>query len=361
MTQIFSRRQALLLTGAAFFASCVENKAISAPESTVPTARSGSGWSSGVPLLVPTQEIYPCVHNGAIHLAGGFFAENGQIVAPADAHYAWRPGDAAWTRGVSLRRQRHHPQLVSWRGGLFALAGFETPSEDQIWVMQSSGWRLLGHVFPPDGPAITIEPAWFEVSRLPRPCAEAVVGVTGDGNLHLAGGRTPKGSANAQWIDHTDTDHHYILTDLDVAWETAAPCLTKRNSASGDVIDGNLHIVGGRTVEGGNVAVHEVYDYREDRWRTAAPMPQGQGGLAAAAVGGRLYAFGGEFFDGDGGVYSEAYSYNTASDRWTRLPDMPNPRHGLGAVALNGELYVIGGALEVGGNGTTTVVDIYTP
>ena len=217
--------------------------------------------------------------------------------------------------------------------------------------MQSSVWELTGSGVIP----------WTEAPTLPAPCAEAVVGVLGDGALHLAGGRTPKGEANANWNDHIDTDHHFVLTSLDGQWETAAPCLTKRNSAAGDVINGNLHVVGGRTVGGGNVATHEVYDHTEDRWRNAAPMPQAQGGLAAAAVNGKLYAFGGEFFDNGGGVYPESWVYDPATDTWSALPDMPNPRHGLGAVALNGKIYVIGGALQASGDDTSNIVDIFTP
>jgi N-acetylneuraminic acid mutarotase len=125
------------------------------------------------------------------------------------------------------------------------------------------------------------------------------------------------------------------------------------------VIDGHLHIVGGRQVGGGNLAHHTVYDYREDRWRDAAPMPQAQGGLAAAALNGKLYAFGGEFFDNGGGVYPECWAYDPASDSWTTLPDMPSPRHGLGAVTLGDKIYVIGGALQASGVDTSALVEVF--
>ncbi|MEL6324210.1 MAG: kelch repeat-containing protein [Pseudomonadota bacterium] len=356
-----TRRHALSLTAASFVAGCVDSQGFSSPRDAPERGSPLGDWSGSVALPFACQEIYPCVHDGAVHLAGGFIAENGSITGPTDTYQAWRPGDEAWRGGPALPAARHHPQLISFQGQLFAFAGFESPAPNRIWTMQATGWRLLGHVFPPDGPAITVEPAWVEAPSLPAPCGEAVLGVTGDGVLHLAGGRTPTGTANAVWTDHGDTDHHFVLADANGNWETAAPCLSKRNSAAGDVIDGNLHIVGGRTVGGGNVATHEIYDAREDRWRTAAPMPQAQGGLAAAAIGGRLYAFGGEYFDDGGGVYPESWMYDPARDAWTALPDMPNPRHGLGAVALDGKIYVIGGALQASGVDTSAIVDIFTP
>ncbi|OZB11532.1 MAG: galactose oxidase, partial [Hyphomonas sp. 34-62-18] len=134
------------------------------------------------------------------------------------------------------------------------------------------------------------------------------------GAMHLMGGRSPSGQQNAAWTDQADQTHHFVLTGPDGRWQKAAPCLTARNSAAGAEIRGNLHVVGGRSVAGGNTARHEVYDLREDRWRKAAPMPQAQGGLAAAAVGGKLYAFGGEYFDNGGGVYPEAWMYDPAGD-----------------------------------------------
>ena len=373
MKNPITRRHALALTSAAFAASCADNKEVLAQSAPLRPASNLGTWSEGVPLPFPVQEIYPCAHNGSLHLAGGFVAENDRISGPTAAHHRWSPAnlDGVWTQTTSLPFARHHPHLITFRRYLLAFGGFESPKANAVWKMQSTGWSMLNLAFyssqlePYDPEAPLPDPETdFTVKTmptLPAPCAEAVVGVLGDDALHLAGGRTPKGEANANWNDHIDTDHHFVLADLNGQWETAAPCLTKRNSAAGDVIDGNLHVVGGRTVGGGNVATHEVYDHAEDRWRTAAPMPQAQGGLAAAAVNGKLYAFGGEFFDNGGGVYPESWMYDPATDKWSTLPDMPNPRHGLGAVALDGKIYVIGGALQASGVDTSALVEIFTP
>lgn len=382
MTNHITRRHALALTGAAFAASCADNKEILPQPIPIGTTPARGTWSTGVPLPFPVQEIYPCAHNGALHLAGGFVAKDGRITGPTDFYNVYMhpdhdtthlPKSGSWLRGDSELLQnpsrlpvaRHHPHMVSFGGQLLIFAGFESPSEDAVWTMQSSGW-VFSYYLVRVGPAFywptpSSASDQFGPPSLPVPCAEAVVGVLGDGALHLAGGRTPIGEANAVWTDHGDTDHHFVLTSLSDQWQTAAPCLSKRNSAAGDVIDGNLHIVGGRTVGGGNVATHEVYDHAEDRWRNAAPMPQAQGGLAAAAVDGKLYAFGGEYFDNGGGVYKEAWMYDPVTDTWSAIPDMPNPRHGLGAVALDGKIYTIGGALQPSGVETSAIVDVFTP
>jgi hypothetical protein len=304
----------------------------------------------GDPLPFAVQEIYPCAHDGALHLAGGFVAADGRITGPTDQHHLWRPDGKGWRISAPLPAARHHPHLISWRGQLWAFGGFESPAPDAIWTMQASGW-----VFD------ATKGNWAPAPALPVPCAEAVMLVGGTGLLHLTGGRSPAGSANAAWQDQADQTHHFVLDDPRGPWRPAAPCLTARNSAAGGVISGQLHIVGGRSVAGGNTAAHEVYDAGEDRWRTAAPMPQAQGGLAAAELGGKLYAFGGEFFDNGGGVYPEAWAYDPATDTWSPLEPMPHPRHGLGAVTLNGAIHVIGGALKASGVETSALVEIYRP
>ena len=308
-----------------------------------------SGWDSSTPLPLAVQEIYPALHGDRVHQAGGFIATNGRISGPTNKHFSWTPGEAVWREETSLPIARHHPQLISFKGHLLALAGFESRDAQSVWIMQKSGW-VLGK-----------DNQWNTVPDLPAPCGEAVLAITGDGHLHLAGGRTPQGENNKSWQDHSDTDHHFVLDKLSGNWERVAPCLSKRNSAAGDIINGAFHIVGGRQVGGGNVATHEVYDHKEDRWRNAAPMPQAQGGLAAAALGGELYAFGGEYFDNGGGVYPESWAYNPSTDSWEALPDMLTPRHGLGAVRLGSDIYVIGGAKQASGVETSPIVESFTP
>ena len=321
-------------------------------EKTMPKdikANASSAWSSSTSLPLAVQEIYPALHANRVHQAGGFIATNGRISGPTDKHFSWQPGDEIWREEIPLPTKRHHPQLISFKGQLLALAGFESRDAQSVWIMQNSGW------------ALSSEGEWINAPNLPAPCGEAVLGITSDGHLHLAGGRTPTGLANAGWQDHGDTDHHFVLSGIGEKWERAAPCLSKRNSAAGDIINGALHIVGGRQVGGGNVTTHEVYDSQEDRWREAAPMPQAQGGLAAAALGGKLYAFGGEYFDNGGGVYPESWVYDPKTYSWESLPDMPSPRHGLGAVTLGADIYVIGGAKQASGVDTSPIVERFRP
>lgn len=338
-----SRRDIILIGSAALACGCA------AQSKSEKTKQPIGQWENATSLPLALQEIYPTHHNGRIHQAGGFTATKGRISGPTERHMSWQPGGNNWREEKPLPIARHHPQLISFKGHLLAIAGFESHAQQSAWIMQKSGWGLYE------------ENDWLDLAELPAPSGEAVLGITGDGILHLAGGRTPAGESNAGWQDHSDTDHHFILDAIESTWRKAAPCLSKRNSAAGDVINGALHIVGGRQVGGSNVTTHEVYDNQEDRWRTAAPMPQAQGGLAAAALNGKLYAFGGEYFGNGGGVYPESWVYDPQIDSWTALTDMLTPRHGLGAVTFGADIYVIGGAKEASGVNTSNIVERFTP
>ena len=336
-------RRALLATGASALTFACSNRVRAQLE---PASSLGS-WQDGPALPYAVQEIYPALHAGQIHLAGGFIAEAGRISGATDRHIALDPVTGSWTDLTRLPAPRHHPNLVSFAGKLLSIGGFEARSERAVWVMQPGVWSFD-------------ELGWRDAPSLPQPNGESVTGVITDA-LHVCGGRHPRSEANATWNDHSDIGDHFVLADLSSAWEQAAPLPTARNSAAAAVLGGAWHVVGGRTVADGNTPVHEVYDPREDRWRTAAPMPQAQGGLAAVALGGRLYAFGGEYFNHGGGVYPEGWQYHPDTDSWRPVADMPHPRHGLGAVTVSDEIYVIGGALEAGGNQTSPLVEIFAP
>ena len=317
------------------------------PEVGANTSQKATKWRDGPALPFAVQEVYPALHNSQIHLAGGFISDGGRISGVTDRHVILDPATDRWTDAEALPTPRHHPNLISFQDHLVAIGGFQAESEHAVWVMQSGVWTFDGAV-------------WTDAPALPQPNGESVAGVVNN-HLHVCGGRKPNGTTNASWNDHRDIGDHFVLTELDDAWTSAAPLPTPRNSAAAAVIAASWHVVGGRTVSGGNTPAHEVYDAAEDRWRTAAPMPKGQAGLAAATVAGRLYVFGGEYFDNGGGVYPEAWAYDPDADTWTPVPDMPHPRHGLGAVAIRDEIYVIGGALEAGGNQTSDMVEIFKP
>lgn len=334
------RRELLIMMGGAGVAACTAKTGVSSGGTSMLTPE--RSWTSAASMSRPKQEIYPGLHLGEIWLTGGFVSKDGKIIGPTNETVIYNPVSDSWRDGPGIPEPRHHPHLQSHRGKLYAIGGFQAASAEDGWVMQKGGWRLD-------------EDGWNIIPDAPDFIGEAVTASMMSG-LHVVGGRKPKAGANGKWSDHADTGHHFVLDGE--SWETAAPLPTPRNSATAEVIDGYLHVVGGRTVGGGNSDLHEVYNPELDRWSVRAPMPQGQGGLASGVIDGKLYAFGGEYFADGGGVYPQTWVYNPKRDRWEEGPAMLTPRHGLGGVTLDNKIYAIGGATQPSGNGTSALVEV---
>lgn len=334
-----TRRTALLTAGAGIAAACTSPGA--AQPASPPT------WSAKPPLPFAVQEIYPVLHKDRIHVAGGLLGQGGRVVGVSDRHVAYDPATGASEEFVKLPAPRHHPQAVSANGMLFLLGGFGTNPGAVNWIMQAET-RVLDESAG----------VWRKLADAPSPHAECVSTVI-DARIHVVGGRAPTGSANLAYGDHADTDHHLVYDVGSAMWSKAAPALSKRNSATGGVINGLWHVAGGRHVVDGPSDAHEVYDPKEDRWRNAAPMPKGSGagGNAAGVIGGKLYVFGGEYFHDGGKVHAEVWSYDPKADAWAAEAPMPTPRHGLGGITIGNAIWLVGGAKKPSGNETTDTVE----
>jgi N-acetylneuraminic acid mutarotase len=309
-----------------------------------------TGWTSKAPLPWAVQEIYCAVADGRIVVAGGLRRATGPGLIIEDRVGVYDPAGDVWSEAARLPSPRHHPMVFTgpWVG--FAVGGYGR-GEAGDWTNMTDGWILTAS-------------GWEPAYPLPAPQAEAVGLQFGD-NLHLITGRTPGGSANAQWNDQVDTAEHRVLVPGGRGWERGRPAPMARNSAAGAVLDGAIWIAGGRTVGGGGTGRLDRYDPVADRWDTLAPIPpspatgqQVGGGLAMAAAGGRLVAFGGEWFaPGGGGVFAETWLYDPAADRWEAGPPMRTPRHGLAAAVVDGVVYAIAGGEVVSGGRAGGVVE----
>ncbi len=326
-------------------------------------ARAGApqgAWSLRADMPFAVQEIYPTlIDRGGRPLivnAGGLAV--GLTIPIKKAVTLYDPQADEWTRGRDLPEARHHIALASAGGALHAIGGFKRKGLN-IWATQAQNWRI-------DDPAAG---KWEAARPLPDPQAEAVT-LVHNGRIHMIGGRGPEAGRNLEWTDQSDIGRHWAYDPAADDWAARAPLPSPRNSSAGAILGGELFVVSGRTVAGGNNPACHAYDPAADAWREIAPLPQpirqeaprGQGGLAAAAYRGKLYAFGGEWFSGDGGVYADTWAYDPSSDAWAPVAAMARPRHGLGGVAIEGHgdidgVYAIGGALRRGGDGVTPYLD----
>jgi N-acetylneuraminic acid mutarotase len=179
--------------------------------------------------------------------------------------------------------------------------------------------------------------------------SEGVGAAVGD-SLYCIGGR-PVGTVGVQ-VD--------IYDSLSDTWSEGADMPTARAGTGAVVVDGKIHVLGGRDGaspgSGAALDAHEVYDPVADSWdSTLAPLPAPRADVMAVAIGDKIYAFGGY----DAGAQDDTYIYDIPTDTWTTGTDMPTPRYSGVAGELFGLPVVISGLAETGGN--TDVVEVYQP
>ena len=302
------------------------------------TLATDCAWKMHTPIPINTQEIYPTVYKDELVVAGGIAARLG-VPYFTNQVFAYASGTDRWRTLPELPENLHHVALTVYADQLLAVGGFNG-GYTHIWRMRNAIYALQDN-------------RWLAIAKLPTPQAEGVVASQG-GRLHIVTGQQPKGEANRQRSDHSESSLHWVWDGN--AWAHAAPIPTPRNSATGGWIGDQLVIAGGRTGSK-NLATTEIYDKREDRWRPGAPMPLPQAGTAGVTNADSLYVFGGEIFQPQARVFPNAWQYSLKHDTWQALPALPTPRHGCGAGHLGQRIFIVGGATEPGGNGTTNTLE----
>ncbi|MGB7036219.1 MAG: kelch repeat-containing protein, partial [Xanthobacteraceae bacterium] len=156
--------------------------------------------------------------------------------------------------------------------------------------------------------------------------------------------------------DPTPVAAHEVYDPATNQWTEKSPMPLARDHMGVAVIDGKIHIVGGRT--GGqtdNVGEHDVYDPASDKWTKAAPMPTPRSGGAAVYYHGLLIYAGGECKKrdpnagfGGGEDFDETEGYDPKTDTWRTLAKLPSARQAFGAAADGTAAYFPGGTLRCG-------------
>ena len=277
----------------------------------------GQGWEPLADLPSgPIQETAVVEVDGLIYVLGGIDAGI-QTVAQV---LIYDPSDDSWDSGPDLPTEVHHANAAVVDGTIY-VAGSLAPNFDPIdqvwsWTPGDEAWST-------------------DHAPMPAPARGAAAVGAVDGRIVVAGGSAAAGSSAAVSIYDPAGD----------AWdESPDPLPIPLDHATGQVVEGNLHVIGGRS--NGIVAVSaEVFRYGDGSWTPRAPMPTARGGIASGVVNGRIVVVGGEGNrDAESGVFPQTELYDPAADAWTSLEDMRTPRHGMGAAGVDGALYVPGGA-----------------
>lgn len=296
-----------------------------------------AAWETRAPLPEVRTEVSVATDGSRIWLAGGFGPAEGQGASAPRGLWLYDPAADAWSPPGEIPEGVNHAGFVHHDGRLYLVGGFREATFDPV-----------GHVRIYD-PATN---AWSQGAPIPTPRGALAVVVVG-GRIHAIGGN----AADAGSLDHEqhgvgDDDSsvgtHEVYDPATDTWSQLAPLPTPRNHLGAGVLDGRIHVVGGRVGGDFRFTTHEVYDPATDSWTSAAPLPTGRSGIAVVATDGFLYVFGGETFGEVSKTFDEAERFDPQTGSWESLPPMPTARHGLGAAAVDGRIHVLSGGPSPG-------------
>jgi N-acetylneuraminic acid mutarotase len=294
----------------------------------------GGTWTTGMAVAHGAiQETAAVAVSGKIYVLGGF---EGQTIVRRVQIYDTATN--TWSDGPDLPMPLHHANAVSDGTTIYVLGAL-----GNNFVALAGVYRL--------NPATDTQWTTLAPMTTGRERGAAVADII-DGKIYVAGGfRQLQASA---LLDVYDPG-----TNM---WAQRADLPATRDHACGAAIAGQLHFVGGRTVQT-NSPRPDVwsFDPGTNMWTPRAPMPTGRGGMGCGAIGNKLYATGGEGNPAvQSGVFPDVEAFDPATNTWTELAAMPNPKHGVGGAVWNGALYLCGGA-NVEGFGAIAAVDVFKP
>jgi N-acetylneuraminic acid mutarotase len=324
----------ILLRGGSVLAALILGILVLSPTSRAQT-QPGT-WSTAAPLAIARSEMKAATVNGKIYLVGGAWDEStgeDRITNYTSGYTSeYDPVTNTWRERARAPEGLTHQALAELNGKLYVVGGFAGSRHTQ----SSAG----AYVYDP---AID---QWQALTSPPTGRQGGGVLVAAGGMLHAIGGRSMgDGEGSSVFADHE------VFDPATNAWHYAAPLPTPRDHAAGFVVDGKIHVIGGRLGETeDNVGTHEVYDPVTDRWTSAPPMPTARSSLAYAEYHGLLFIAGGECRR-EGGTFGQVEAFDVATNKWLSYPDLPTSRHAFAAAVADGKLFFFGGSTRCGGGG----------
>lgn len=287
-------------------------------------ADSDGTWSTVAQTTTERTETGVTTLSGKIYVLGGGAPMFRQPNLPLAQEFD--PATGRWRDLAPLPQGASHLGVTTLNGKIYAAGGFAVSAHgnplDQFleYDPTTDHWRALAPLSSPRG---------------------AVGLVAFGGMIHAIGGHT----ADATGRKAVGT--HEIFNPGSGAWTPAAPLPTPRDHLGNIIVlDGKLHVIGGRTTDfaADSVALHDVYDPAEDKWSAAAslPAPRSEGGVVYYR--GLILYFGGDCNDPKAaGAFDDLQAYNPKTDTWKPLTKAPVGLHGPGAATVGDAVYFIGG------------------
>ncbi len=272
--------------------------------------------------------------------------------------FAIHPSDAqalSWVEKSPMPTARYMFGAVTANGTIYAIGGL-TAVQDR-YHNNRTGTTNTNEAYNP------ATDTWVEKTPMPGPNWLNSFGIAAYQDIIYCIG----GPANNVYDSTSDS------------WMAKTPMPTQRWFLTANVVDGEIYLIGGRTMTKDNSpkalpgqlsymisGENQAYDPAVDSWKELAPMPYPVASYASAAVDNKIYVFSGVMQNGD--ITNIVQVYDPQTDTWTTAAPIPNSVENSAAVTLTtsntSAIHVLGGGTQkqrYGNQSGTDFNQVYFP
>ena len=243
----------------------------------------------------------------------------------------------SWVSKAVMNRARAYLGVATVNGKIYAIGG------DQGRYM-GNVMNALGMTYDVINVTEEYDPnldRWVLKAQMPTARARFGIAVY-QNKIYCIGGYKGEVIVINAAIYESKTEYHDVSANevydpVTNTWEVKKPLPTPRHSATTNMVDGKIYVIGGYSIETHqSLNVFEVYDPETDTWATKLPPPIEVVGSASAVVDNKIFVLG-EKWTGDERhpVQYVIQIYDPETDIWSIKESAPT-FHWASAVATTG-------------------------
>lgn len=290
---------------------------------TAVIATPSDSWRAAASLESPRAGVMATVSDDLIYAAGG-----SGLLAPIDEFDSYDPETDSWQGLQALPKALERMGVAALGGRIYAAGGYtkESPTEPiaEMWVYDPSG------------------DVWTEAPKMPAPRAN--FSLTGaDGKLYAVSG-TGEGAGQVTVFDPAKNGWRDIGDEP----------VDGRRGAAAVTLDHDIYLIGGVSDDGGMARV-DIFDTESETWRKGPALPGARFGYAVAVVDGAIHVAGGRA--SSDATLNDHLVLDPGASEWREAAPLPTPRSAAAGAGYDGEFYVIGGGAGGGFFAPFTAMD----
>ena len=293
----------------------------------------GEEWQRITQLPTKRWEFSTAVVEDKIYIIGGSLFENRAGPFGLSTVEIYDTQTNTWQRGADMPTPRTNAKATVVNGTIYVFGGYN--SKDNFL----ENWKMADHVEAYDPETDT----WTRKRKMPISRIYFGLGVVA-GRVYLIGGSTGLGEEQEQRMDRVD-----IYNPATNMWTKGQKMPTRRNPGGVAVVNNSLYVIGG---EGwpppkewgagpflGNI---EEYDPTNLQWQKKLDMLEIKNWFSSVVIEDDIYLIGGYTLEGGLSEVATVNVYHPRTEKWREISALPNPLGTFDAATVNGKIYVLG-------------------